>query len=83
MDPTRLSLALEAWQERRAELQAHSQQLEAALTMYAKGEAPLPAELRDQVHALRRECDLLFDAVVSAARDQQDPAGKDGDAGSG
>ncbi len=66
----KVNQAFSAWQEQRACLQAHSQQLEAALGAYASGAGPEPTELRQQVDALRKECDALFSAVLAAVTER-------------
>jgi hypothetical protein len=62
--------AFDAWQQRRTILQRHSQLLESALKLYAEGSGPMPAELMDEVHGLRRECDALFKEVLAAVADR-------------
>jgi hypothetical protein len=66
----RVKQAFDAWQERRAILQKHSQLLESALKLYAEGSGPVPADLMDEVHGLRRECDGLFKEVLAAVADR-------------
>jgi len=66
----RVKQAFDAWQERRAVLQKHSQLLESALKLYADGSGPMPADLMDEVHELRRECDALFKEVLAAVADR-------------
>lgn len=68
--PERVHQAFAAWQARREELQAKSQVLEAALRSYTEGTGPMPSELMDEVHALRRDCDALFKDVLAAVGDR-------------
>lgn len=66
----RVKQAFDAWQDRRAVLQKHSQLLESALKLYSEGSGPMPADLMDEVHGLRRECDALFKEVLAAVADR-------------
>jgi len=75
----RVNKTLAVWQDRRAELQRHSQRLERALADYAAGKGPMPNDLRERVHALRDECDQLFKEVLEAvAQRNAESGGKDG-----
>lgn len=66
----RVKRAFDVWQARRAILQKHSQLLESALKLYSEGSGPMPADLMDEVHELRRECDVLFKEVLAAVADR-------------
>lgn len=68
----RVERLLSAWQDKRQQLQDHSRALEAALRAFARGEAPEPLQQKQEVEALRRECDALFNDVLGAVREAQD-----------
>lgn len=66
----RVTAAFEAWQRCRGELQAHSQQLQKAMQKYVDGKGPLPSDISDRVHELRKECDGLFAKVLEAMKER-------------
>ena len=66
----KVTAAFEAWQRCRAQLEAHSQQLQKAMRKYVEGKGPLPSDISDRVHELRKECDGLFAKVLEAMKER-------------
>jgi hypothetical protein len=72
----KVTAAFENWQRCRAELQNQSQELQKALQNYVDGKGPLPSDVSDRVHELRKECDGLFAKVLEAMKDRAGTRGK-------
>lgn len=66
----RVNTLFAEWQKCRADLQDHSQQLEAAMRQYVGESGAVPTELSDRVKALRKRCDVLFTEVVAAMKER-------------
>jgi hypothetical protein len=66
----RVKTLFEEWQKCRADLQDHSQQLEAAMQQYIGESGAVPTELSARVKALRKRCDALFTEVLAAINER-------------